>query len=176
MKRSASGSPHSIYTHAVPLPPCSPPAGLPQHLRLLAPLQLAHVAEDAAVAHQQALGGLQSLLTLGTGCQQLAGPFPHPDLVVQLPLQLCVLAGVGRRMRTCQSGNRQKHPLVPKWRLGPGETDKVMFQIPHGQALNLNLSCPRTIGAACKNTGALMPLKGGVDISSASFEYSWKNL
>lgn len=64
------------------LPPCSPPACLPQHLRLLAPLKLAHVAEDAAVAHQQALGGLQSLLSLGAGCQQLAGPFPHPDLMV----------------------------------------------------------------------------------------------
>lgn len=61
---------------------CSPPASLPQHLRLLPPLQLAHVAQDAAVAHQQALGGLQSLLSLGAGCQQLAGPFPHPDLMV----------------------------------------------------------------------------------------------
>lgn len=75
---------HAVSLHppeGLPLP-CSPPACLPQHLRLFASLQLAHVAEDAAVAHQQALGGLQSLLTLGTGCQQLAGPFPHPDLMV----------------------------------------------------------------------------------------------
>lgn len=155
MKRSVSGE-STLQTHtcctttpqeAAP-PPCSPRAGLPQHLRLLAPLQLAHVAEDAAVAHQQALGGLQSLLTLGTGCQQLAGPFPHPDLVVQLLLQLCVLPRVGRRMRTCQSGKWQKHPLVPKCTLGPGETDKVTFQVPHGQGSNLHLSCPRIIKVA----------------------------
>lgn len=62
--------------------PCLPPACLPQHLRLFAPLQFAHVAEDATIAHQQALGGLQSLLTLGAGRQQLTGPFPHPDLMV----------------------------------------------------------------------------------------------
>lgn len=76
---------YAYYTttpHKALPPPCLPPACLLQHLRLFTPLQLTHVAEDAAVAHQQALGGLQSLLSLGAGCQQLAGPFPHTDLMV----------------------------------------------------------------------------------------------
>ena len=102
------------YPHKASPPPCLPPACLLQHLCLLAPLQLAHVVEDAAVAHQQALGGLQSLLSLGAGRQQLAGPFPHPDLMVQLSLQLCVLARVGiRKRRKYQSGDRLMHPSVP---------------------------------------------------------------
>ena len=73
--------------------PCvrRPPRDLLHDLGLLHPLQLRHVRHDASATGLQALRRLQRLVFLGAGGQQLTGPVAHPDLMVDLLLDVAVL-------------------------------------------------------------------------------------
>lgn len=60
-------------------------------LGFLHPLQLWHVGHDTSAARLQALRCLQSLVSLRAGGQQFAGSIAHPDLMVNLLLNIAVL-------------------------------------------------------------------------------------
>jgi hypothetical protein len=62
-----------------------------QDLGLSHALQLTQEGQEPCVAGKQALGGLKGLVPLGARRQQLAGPVAHPDLMVDLPLDVAVL-------------------------------------------------------------------------------------
>lgn len=68
-----------------------PPRDLLHDLGLLHPLQLWHIGHDASAAGLKTLCGFQRLVFLGAGGQQLAGPIPHPDLMVNPLLDVAVL-------------------------------------------------------------------------------------
>lgn len=69
------------------IPPCHPL----HDLRLFHALQLWHVSHNASVTGQQTLGGLQSLVLLWTSCQEFTCALSHPDLIVDLLLDVTVL-------------------------------------------------------------------------------------
>lgn len=60
-------------------------------LSFLHPLQLRHVGHDPSAACLQTLSRLQGLISLRASSQQLAGSISHPDLMVDLLLNVAVL-------------------------------------------------------------------------------------
>lgn len=54
-------------------------------------LQLREISLDPGVTGQQVLGGVEDLLSLAAGQQQLVGSLPHPDLKIKLFLDVGAL-------------------------------------------------------------------------------------
>lgn len=77
----------------------SSPRGRSDHLLLLLLLpQQSEVSLDPGVAGQQVLGGVENLLSLTAGQQQLVCALTHPHLEVQLFLYIRVLLGQKRNI------------------------------------------------------------------------------
>lgn len=115
-----------------------PARDLLHDLGLLHPLQLRHVGHDAGAAGLETLGRLQRLVLLGAGGQQLAGAITHPDLMVDLLLDVAVLQrqegtknanlSCARTFKTVSEGMlRRPGPLKLCSRLLPGSLQQLLL-------------------------------------------------